>query len=100
MKIGIIGGGAWGTTLGQTLIDNGHEVLIYDLNSEAVEKINQHRHPFFDTVLPESEKATLDLQQVIDFADHFILSVPTKVVRSVLKQMNLRLNKPVVFKRN
>lgn len=97
MKLGIIGGGAWGTTLGQTLIDNGNEVLIYDLNPLAVEKINQHRHPFFDTTLPLAEKATQDLKEVIRFADYFILSVPTKVVRSVLKSMNALLDKPVVF---
>ncbi len=97
MKIGVIGGGAWGTTLGQTLIDNGHSVLIYDLNPKAVDKINMHLHPFFDTVLPESEKATLLLQEVIDFADIFLLSVPTKAVRSVLKEINILLNKKVTF---
>lgn len=97
MKLGIIGGGAWGTTLGQTLIDNGHEVLIYDFNINAVNKINQHFHPFFDTVLPLSEKATSNLKDVIDFANYFILSVPTKAVRSVLKEMNLLLNKKATF---
>ncbi len=97
MKIGIIGGGAWGTTLGQTLIDNGHKVLIYDLNPYAVDKINHHLHPFFDTVLPENEKATLNLKEVVDFAEYILLSVPTKAVRSVLKQINVLLNKKVVF---
>ncbi len=97
MKIGIIGGGAWGTTLGQTLIDNGHQVFIYDLNPNAVDKINRHYHPFFDTVLPENEKATLDLKEVVDFAEYILLSVPTKAVRSVLKEINVLLNKKVVF---
>ena len=97
MKIGIIGGGAWGTTLGQTLIDNGHQVLVYDLNPFAVDKINSHLHPFFDTVLPESEKATLNLNEVIDFADMLLLSVPTKAVRSVLKEINALLNKKMTF---
>ncbi len=97
MRLGIIGGGAWGATLGQTLIDNGHEVLIYDYNINTVDKINHHLHPFFDTVLPLTEKATNNLKEVIDFADYFILSVPTKAVRSVLKEMNLLLNKKVTF---
>ncbi|MFH1693539.1 MAG: NAD(P)H-dependent glycerol-3-phosphate dehydrogenase [Bacillota bacterium] len=97
MKIGIIGGGAWGATLGQTLIDNGHEVLIYDINPNAVEKINHHQHPFFDTVLPETERATSNLKEVIDFTNYFLLSVPTKAVRLVLKEINLRLNKKCVF---
>jgi len=97
MKLGIIGGGAWGTTLGQTLIDNGHEVLIYDFNINAVNKINLHLHPFFDTVLPESEKATSNLQDVIDFANYYILSVPTKAVRSVLKEMNVLITRKSTF---
>jgi len=97
MKMTIIGGGAWGATLGQTLIDNGHEVLIYDLNPLAVEKINQHRHPFFDTILPETEKATTNLLEAVSFSNYYILSVPTKVVRSVLKTMNPLIQQDSVF---
>lgn len=97
MNISIIGGGAWGTTLGQTLHDNGHRVLIYDINPKAVEKINNHFHPFFDTVLPDEVVATTSLKEVIDFSNYFILSVPTKAVRSVLKEINEVLNKPSVF---
>ncbi|MBN2299867.1 MAG: NAD(P)-binding domain-containing protein, partial [Acholeplasmataceae bacterium] len=97
MKIGIIGGGAWGTTLGQTLIDNGHQVLIYDVNLEAVDMINRHLHPFFNTVLPQSEKATSNLDEVVEFADYYVLSVPTKVIRSVLRQINPLLKRKVIF---
>ncbi len=97
MKMTIIGGGAWGATLGQTLIDNGHEVLIYDLNPLAVEKINQHRHPFFDTILPETEIATTNLKEAISFSNYYILSVPTKVVRTVLKSMNPLIKQDSVF---
>ncbi|MDO9629347.1 MAG: NAD(P)H-dependent glycerol-3-phosphate dehydrogenase [Acholeplasmataceae bacterium] len=97
MKISIIGGGAWGTTLGQTLHDNGHSVLIYDLNPNAVEKINNHLHPFFDTVLPNEVKATSNIKDIINFSNYFLLSVPTKAVRNVLKEINPLLNKPSVF---
>ncbi len=97
MKISIIGGGAWGTTLGQTLHDNGHSVLIYDLNPNAVEKINNHYHPFFDTVLPHEVIATSNINEVISFSNYFLLSVPTKAVRNVLKEINPLLKKPSVF---
>jgi glycerol-3-phosphate dehydrogenase (NAD(P)+) len=97
MKISIIGGGAWGTTLGQTLIDNGHEVLIYDLNPEAVNKINNHYHPFFDTVLPHQVVATTDIKKVVEFSNYFLLSVPTKAVRFALKDLNPLLTTPSVF---
>ena len=97
MKLNIVGVGAWGTTLGQTLIDNGHEVMIYDVNPTAVEKINMKKHPFFDTVLPNQIQATTSLDDIIHFSNYFVLSVPTKVVRSVLKDINQKLTTPSVF---
>lgn len=97
MKLSIIGGGAWGTTLGQTLIDNGHQVLIFDVNPKAVSKINHHLHPFFDTVLPDGVKATTNIDEVVAFSNYFLLSVPTKVVRQVLNNLNPLLTKPSVF---
>ena len=38
MNVSVIGGGAWGTTLAQALADNGHNVLIRDVNKTFVEK--------------------------------------------------------------
>jgi len=97
MKISIIGGGAWGTTLGQTLVDNGHDVLIYDLNPAAVDKINAHHHPFFDAILPDQVQATTSLEKIASFSNYFLLSVPTKAVRSACKSLNPLLKKPSVF---
>ncbi|BCR35674.1 NAD(P)H-dependent glycerol-3-phosphate dehydrogenase [Mariniplasma anaerobium] len=97
MHISIIGGGAWGTTLGQVLVDNGHQVLIYDVKQENIDKINQKKHPFFDTILPDEVVATNSFDEAINFSTYYILSVPTKAIRSVLKQMNEKISKPSVF---
>ncbi len=97
MRITIIGGGAWGTTLGQVCIDNGHEILIYDVNPKHVSKINQLTHPFFETQLPNQMKATDNLNHAIAFSDIMLLSVPTKVIRVVLKDINKLLKKPTFF---
>jgi len=97
MRISIIGGGAWGATLGQVLIDNGHQVLIYDVNSDAVDKINMKIHPFFGHSLPEDIQATTNLIDVVDFSTYFVLSVPTKFIRSALKSINPHLKQPSVF---
>jgi glycerol-3-phosphate dehydrogenase (NAD(P)+) len=97
MNISIIGGGAWGTTLGQVLVDNGHQVLIYDVKQENIDKINQKKHPFFDTILPDQVVATNSLDEAINFSTYYILSVPTKVIREVLNIMNQKISKPSVF---
>ena len=98
MKVSCIGGGAWGTTLAQVLSDNHHEVLIRDINPIFVDKINkEHTHPFFDITIPENIKATLSLEDAIKFSDIVLLSVPTKVTRSVLQEINTFLKKPTLF---
>lgn len=89
MNISIIGGGSWGTTLAQVLADNGHTVLIRDINPEFIKKINnEHVHPFFDVNIPSSIHATLDLSEVVSFSNVLILCVPTKVMRQVLTEID------------
>lgn len=98
MKISVVGGGSWGTTLAQVLSDNGHEVLVRDINEEFVKKINHnHLHPFFDTTLPENVMATLDLKETCDYSDLIVLSVPTKFMRNVLKEINEIIVSPKTF---
>ena len=89
MNVSVIGGGAWGTTLAQALADNGHKVLIRDINPNFVDKINNtHLHPFFDVEIPSSISATLDLKKAVDHSEVLVLCVPTKAMRSVLTEIS------------
>ena len=98
MNISIIGGGAWGTTLAQVLADNGHNVLIRDINSDFVKKINDlHLHPFFDLKIPSNIKATLDLKEACSYSDILVLCVPTKVMRNVLHEINTYIDSKKLF---
>lgn len=98
MNISIIGGGAWGTTLAQALSDNKHDVLIRGRNENVVNKINnEHKHPFFDVNISSDIKATLDINEAVSFAKYIVLCVPTKAMRSVLKEINLLLDDKKVF---
>lgn len=98
MKISVIGGGAWGTTLAQVLSDNKHEVLVREINPVFIDKINKlHQHPFFDTTIPTNILATDSLEEVINYSEIIILALPTKFMRQVLKEIDSMLTSPKIF---
>jgi len=88
MKVSILGGGAWGVTLAQVLLDNDHEVLVYDIKKENVDAINSLHHPFFNNVLPSNIKATTSISEVREFSNTYVISVPTKFIPSLLDTLN------------
>lgn len=98
MKVGFIGGGSWGATLANLLTDNKHKVLVYDVNKDTVNLINGlHKHPFFESFLNESVKATTSIEEVVNFSDILVLSVPTKVMRPVMEQIKNVVTEPKLF---
>lgn len=97
MKIGIIGAGAWGTTLAQVIVDNNHQVVIYDVSQKNINKINQQRHPFFDCLISEKIKTLNSLEELINETEYVLLAVPTKVIRSVLEDINKHLKRKTAF---
>lgn len=98
MNISIIGGGAWGTTLAQVLADNKNNVLIRDINLDFVNKINVwHFHPSFAVSIPESIKATSSLEEAVNYSDIIVLCVPTKVIRSVISQIDKLANSQKLY---
>ena len=98
MKITIIGGGAWGTTLAQVLHDNNHNPLIFDINEFYVNTINnRHVHPIFDAKLDDSISATTDIKKAISHSNYYIIALPTKYIRYELRKINTMLITPSVF---
>ena len=41
-NITIVGAGSWGCALARILGDNGHNVLLYDIDKDAVDEINTY----------------------------------------------------------
>lgn len=86
MKIGVIGGGAWGTALAQVAARGGQSVTLWAREPEVIESVNgahENRHFLAGVPLSESIRATGDLA---DLAGHDALLVvaPAQHVRAVL----------------
>lgn len=88
-RLGVIGGGAWGTAMAQVIAGDGSDVLLWAREPEVVEAINTtHNNPIFLPVLPLSERirATGNLA-ALDGCDALIVVVPAQFLRSVLAGM-------------
>lgn len=88
-KIGIIGGGAWGTALATVAARCGHDVLIWARETEVVDAINKtHENSVFleGIRLPETIRATNTLKDLA--TQHALLSVtPAQVLGEIAGQM-------------
>ncbi len=100
LKVGLIGGGSWGTTVA-SLIAKNTDVSLWARSAETVKEINtQHTNSKYlpDAVLPENLVAHQELEAVVADADVLVMGVPSNSFREVLKQLkpHLRAWVPVV----
>ncbi|MBI9010312.1 MAG: NAD(P)-dependent glycerol-3-phosphate dehydrogenase [Tenericutes bacterium] len=98
-RITVIGGGSWGTTLANLLVEKGYSVIIYDVSEETVNEINEcHTNQKLpNIILNHSLKATNHLVLALTEVDLIVLALPTAYIRTVLKDINKILTKSVVF---
>ena len=99
-KVSVIGAGSWGSALARILGDNNNDVLLYDTDALTVDEINNY-HTNVSKLptgsLPLNVNATTSLDAVMDFSDIIIISIPTKVLRSVLGDINKIIKTPKLF---
>ena len=99
MKIGIIGGGSWGTTMGILLFKRGHDVKIWEFYRERVERVQKNREikEFLpDVRIPVEIDYTDDLKKVVEHGEILILAVPSHVVRGTLEKVEF-IEKDKIF---
>ena len=99
-KIAVIGAGSWGTALSLVLADNGHDVVLYGRDQKNVDAINEnHENTQFlpGVTLPESLRATTNLDEAVSGCSHILIVTPSSAIRAVARQLNERLTEPVVL---
>ena len=98
MKLGVIGGGAWGTALAQVAAAGGRETLLWALETEVVEAINDRQeNKLFLAGVPLSAaiRATSDLADLAP-CDALLVVTPAQHMRPVLDQMK-GCDKPLIL---
>ena len=85
-RLGVIGGGAWGTALAQVAATGGRETLLWAREPEVVDAINgAHENRLFLRGVPLSPaiRATADLAD-LDSCDAWLVVTPAQHTRAVL----------------
>jgi glycerol-3-phosphate dehydrogenase (NAD(P)+) len=98
MKIGVIGGGAWGTALAQVAASGGEQVLLWALEKEVVSDINgHHENRTFLAGVPLSRQV-IATEHLEDLArcDALLVVTPAQYVRATLAALP-RLRIPLVL---
>ena len=89
MKLGIIGGGAWGTALAQVAASESRETLLWAIEDDVVSAINRiHENPVYlkGLKLDPAIRATGDFSD-LGSCDAWLVVTPAQHMRAVLGRM-------------
>lgn len=95
-KVGIIGGGSWGTALAQVCANNGHEVIIWCYEKEVARSINEKNENFLyhpGVKLHPSIKAVDKIGEWLRDVSFLISASPSFAVRRLMEEAKNFLNK-------
>ena len=98
MRLGVVGGGAWGTALAQVASAGGEETLLWALEPEVVEAVNgRHENPLYLPGVPLGSgiRATANLRD-IEGCDAWLVVTPAQHMRAVLEQVP-DFDKPLIL---
>jgi glycerol-3-phosphate dehydrogenase (NAD(P)+) len=87
MKVGVCGGGAWGSVLASVAVAHGHDVALWEFNARdaatlARERATSRTVPGFR--LPDAVAVTNDLGAAVDGRQVVVVVVPSDTVRATL----------------
>lgn len=94
-RVGIVGGGSWGTALANLVAQNGHEVLHWMRDGAAMAEINDHRRNskyLPGLSLAPGIEATCDLPRLGDECRILLIVVPSQGIRGVMAELGNHLD--------
>ncbi|MGE3572272.1 MAG: NAD(P)H-dependent glycerol-3-phosphate dehydrogenase, partial [Burkholderiales bacterium] len=89
-RVGVIGGGAFGTAMACVVRRSGREVALWALEPEVVEDVNVRRrneHFLPGVLLPEGIRATGGMAEAAAGAEFLLLAPPAQRMREVAKRL-------------
>ena len=89
LRIGLLGGGSWGTTVG-ALVARNTAVTLWARDAATVDEINeQHTNSKFlpGAKLPENLLASNDIAETVAGADVIVVGIPSHAFRNVLEDI-------------
>ncbi len=93
LKVGLLGGGSWGTTVAAVVSRNA-PIMLWARDADTVAAINgDHRNPRYlpDIGLPPALHATADMAEAVAGADVLVVGVPSHSFRGVLEEARAHL---------
>jgi len=89
-KITVLGAGAWGSTMAQVLADGANDVVLWGRSEEVITEINtSHTNTKYlgSQVLPDSIKATSDIDEAFAHSKYIVLTIPAQSLREKLIEL-------------
>lgn len=90
LKVGLLGGGSWGTTVASLVARNAPTVL-WARDQGTVEEINsKHSNEKYlpEAKLPDGLRATASIEEVVSDVDVIVMGIPSQSFRTVLEDLS------------
>lgn len=90
VRLGVVGGGAWGTALAKLLADKGFDLDLWVFEPDVREQIEKNReNQIFlpGVILPRNINPSNDLERVVRKKDLVLVVVPSHCMRDIAAQM-------------
>jgi glycerol-3-phosphate dehydrogenase (NAD(P)+) len=102
MKISVLGAGSWGITLLNLLVENGHRVVIWEIDGKRIKDLSDRKIRYFEVGeadLPKEINITNSLDSV-KYSEGVLFAVPSHCMRStclLLKSEGISLNGKLIM---